>query len=319
MTFEKSKSVQLVSGLLLLFATVIWGSSFVTQTDSAKHIETFTLMAYRSYIASLSLGIIIFIRRLFGKRKNGAVKGEAVKTARAGIICGAAFCLAAALQQMGIYYNTVNLGIDTAGRAGFITALYIVLVPIAAMMFGKKCSASIWVGAVFCLGGMYFLCFSGQSGFSLGDVFLLGSAAAFTVQILVIDMLCYKYDSFVICFWQFFTAAVISTPLSLIFESNTAEGLYAALPSMLYLGVIGSAVAYTIQIVAQKNLHPGVASLIMSFESVFATISGVIILNESMTAVQIFACCSIFAGILIAQFGSYLKYFLMKRKSSYVK
>lgn len=313
---KKSKSVQITSGLLLLLATVIWGSSFVTQTDSAKHMEAFTLMAYRSYIASLALGIIIFIRHLFSKEKNTDLRTEASKTARAGIICGVAFCLAAVLQQMGIYYNTVNLGIDTAGRAGFLTALYIVLVPIAAMLFGKKCGVSIWVGAAFCLVGMYFLCFSGEGGFSLGDIFLLGCALAFTAQILVIDMLCCKYDSLWICFWQFFTSAVISTPITLIFESNTAEGLYTAFPSMIYLGVIGSAVAYTIQIAAQKNLHPGVASLIMSFESVFATLAGVILLNESMTVIQVFACCSIFAGILIAQFGSYLKVFTMKRKSS---
>lgn len=325
MTVKKSKSVQIISVLCLLFATVIWGSSFVTQTDGAKHMQTFTLMAYRSYIASFAMGIIILVRYLLNKKNDKCVfktksekRDNFIKTSRAGILCGASFTLAAALQQMGIYYNTVVLGIDTAGRAGFVTALYIILVPIAAMMFGKKCGASIWIGAVFCLTGMYFLCVSGEGGFSLGDIFLLGCALSFTAQILVIDMICYKYDSLVINFWQFFTAAIISTPISLIFESNTMENLYDALPSMLYLGVIGSAVAYTIQIATQKNLHPAVASLIMSFESVFATIAGVVFLDESMTAVQILSCVAIFIGILIAQFGSYVTYikYIFKSKKA---
>lgn len=314
MTSNKDKSIKFLSALLLLLATVIWGSSFVTQTDSAKHIETFTLMAYRSCIASVSLGIIIFIRHLYNRRKW--VKNEeknrknCFKTAKAGVFCGVAFTLAAALQQMGIYYNTTVLSIDTAGRAGFLTALYIILVPITAMLFGKKCGMSIWIGAVFCLVGMYFLCFSSKVGFSFGDLFLIGCAFAFTAQILIIDMICYKYDSLWICFWQFFTAFVVSVPLALIWESCKTEALVAALPSMLYLGIVGSAIAYTIQIVAQKNLHPAIASLIMSFESVFATVSGVIFLNETMSAIQIVSCCAIFAGILIAQFGGYLVEFL---------
>ena len=314
MTLNKSKSVQIASALLLLFATVIWGSSFVTQTDSAKHISTFTLLCYRSYIASFALGIIIFIRYLIRKSKvKNAVcsnKSSFWKMTGAGIFCGVMFTLAAALQQMGIYYNTIVLGIDTAGRAAFVTAMYIIFVPIVAMLFGKKSGASIWVGAVLCLGGMYFLCVSGGGGFALGDIMLVGCAVAFTGQILVIDMVCYKYDSLWICFWQFFTAAVISTPIALCFESISIDGLYAALPSMLYLGIIGSAVAYTIQIVAQKNLHPAIASLIMSFESVFATLSGALFLGEKMTLIQGVSCFAIFMGIMVAQFGGYVKDFI---------
>ena len=322
---NKQKRTSLLSGLALLAVTVIWGSSFVTQKIATDYVEPYTLMASRGILASITLGIIVLFRNLFAKVKTEktSIKYRHGKftTVSAGIICGLAFAAATTLQQMGIHYNSVVAKIDTAGRASFLTALYIIIVPFASFflsklgMLKKSLSPLIWVATVLCIGGTYFLCSMSEGGFTLGDLMLIGCAIAFTVHIFIIDMLCCHFDPIYISLFQFITTFAVTIPLALIFETPTVENILHALPSMLYLGVLGSALAYTVQIAAQKNLHPAVASLIMCFESFLATVAGAIFLHEKMTTVQYLACTAIFIGILIAELGQVLPTSFGKKSS----
>lgn len=306
---------RLGSILLMLLATLIWGTSFVAQTDSAKHIGPLGFMASRSFIGSFALLIFILIRKYINKRKNVEIKSKISisKTVLLGCICGFALALATGLQQWGIYYNTAILGIDASGKAGFITAMYIIFVPIFGFLTNRKSGVSILCGSALGFIGMYLLCVGDGFTVSMGDILLIGCALAFTLHILVIDKYCKDIDPIVLSFIQFLVAGIILTPISIFTEGNIEVSFERVIFSILYLGIFSSAIAYTIQIYIQKNLHPAVASLIMSFESVFAAISAAIILNERMKDNEILACFIIFLGIIVAEFGEYIVIFIKSK------
>lgn len=283
------KKKQLGNSLLLLLTATIWGSAFVAQSVGMEHVGPFTFTFSRSIIGGMVLLPCIL---LLGKWKKGfATKVEWI----GGICCGIALCVASNFQQVGMQYTTV-------GKAGFITALYVVLVPIFGIFMKKRVSLLIWGCVAVSVAGLYLLCMpAGAFVLAFGDLLVLLCAVLFSVHILVIDYFSPKGDGVVISCIQFFTCGVLSGIPMLFFENPSAGSVLDAKWSILYAGVLSSGVAYTLQVVAQKNVNPTVASLIMCLESVVAVIAGWVILGEGMSSREIWGCILMFAAIVVAQ------------------
>lgn len=283
------KKTQLGNSLLLLLTATIWGSAFVAQSVGMDHVGPFTFTFARSIIGGIVLLPCIL---LLGKWKNGfATKIEWV----GGICCGIALCAASNFQQVGMQYTTV-------GKAGFITALYVVLVPIFGIFMGKRVSLLIWGCVAVSVAGLYMLCVpAGAFVLALGDLLVLFCAVLFSVHILVIDHFSPKGDGVVISCIQFFTCGILSGIPMLFFEHPLVGSMLDAKWSILYAGVLSSGVAYTLQVVAQKNVNPTVASLIMCLESVVAVLAGWMILGQGMSSREILGCVLMFVAIVVAQ------------------
>ena len=283
------KKKQLGNSLLLLLTATIWGSAFVAQSVGMEHVGPFTFTFSRSIIG----GIVLLPCILFlGKWKKGfATKVEWV----GGICCGIALCVASNFQQVGMQYTTV-------GKAGFITALYVVLVPIFGIFMKKKVPLLIWGCVAVSVVGLYLLCMpEGAFVLAFGDLLVLLCAVLFSVHILVIDHFSPKGDGVVIPCIQFFTCGILSGIPMLFTENPTVGSMLDAKWSILYAGVLSSGVAYTLQVVAQKNVNPTVASLIMCLESVVAVLADWMILGEEMSVREILGCLLMFAAIVVAQ------------------
>lgn len=283
------KKKQLGNSLLLLLTATIWGSAFVAQSVGMEHVGPFTFTFSRSIIGGIVLLPCIL---LLGKWKKGfATKIEWV----GGICCGTALCVASNFQQVGMQYTTV-------GKAGFITALYVVLVPIFGIFMKKRVSLLIWGCVAVSVAGLYLLCMpAGAFVLAFGDLLVLLCAVLFSVHILVIDHFSPKGDGVVISCIQFFTCGILSAIPMLFFENPSAGSMLDAKWSILYAGVLSSGVAYTLQVVAQKNVNPTVASLIMCLESVVAVLAGWMILGQGMSSREIWGCLLMFAAIVVAQ------------------
>ena len=277
---------QLKYSLLLGLTALIWGTAFVAQSQATDTVGPFTFNAARLLVGGVVL--LPCIRLLDGLRARG---GEA---ANSGVCCGAVLFTASAFQQAGIAYTSV-------GKAGFITALYIVLVPLTGVLIGRRIGAALWAGVVLAVMGMYFLCMTGETGVNRGDVLCLACALFFTMHILVIDRFSPKVDGVRLSAIQFFVAGALSFIAMLIFEKPDWSSVLAAWFPICYAGVLSSAVGYTLQIIGQKNVNPTLASLIMSLESVFSALSGWIILGQTLTALEIMGCVLMFAAIILAQ------------------
>ena len=283
------KKKQLGNSLLLLLTATIWGSAFVAQSVGMEHVGPFTFTFARSIIGGIVLLPCIL---LLGKWKKGfATKVEWI----CGICCGIALCVASNFQQVGMQYTTV-------GKAGFITALYVVLVPIFGIFMNKRVSLLIWGCVAVSVAGLYLLCIpAGAFVLAFGDLLVLLCAVLFSVHILVIDHFSPKGDGVVISCIQFFTCGVLSGIPMLFFENPSVGSMLDAKWSILYAGVLSSGVAYTLQVVAQKNVNPTVASLIMCLESVVAVLAGWMILGQGMSSREIWGCVLMFAAIVVAQ------------------
>ena len=283
------KKKQIGNSLLLLLTATIWGSAFVAQSIGMEHVEPFTFTFARSIIGGLVLLPCIL---LLGKRKKGfATKTEWI----GGICCGIALCCASNFQQVGIQYTTV-------AKAGFITALYVVLVPIFGIFMKKRISLVIWACVAVSVAGLYLLCIpAGTFHLAYGDFLVLICAVLFSVHILIIDFYSPKGDGVVISCIQFFTCGILSGIPMLFFENPKMASMIDAKWSILYAGVLSSGVAYTLQVVAQKNVNSTVASLIMCLESVVAVIAGWIVLGQEMSMREILGCVLMFAAIVVAQ------------------
>lgn len=277
--------------MLLLLTTIIWGMGVVAQIAGMDYIHPFALNVHRSLAAGLFLLIVLlFIPKLrdVGTDLEATIKG--------GILCGICLSVAMALQQYGLQYTT-------AGKGGFITALYIVLVPIGGILLHHPISKKTWFAVLVAAVGLYFISMKKGAGFSMGrgDFLVLLSAVAFSVHILVIDRYAPLVDGVAMSCIQFFTAAI----LSLILVLSTGASLFGeytkALPAILYLGILSSGVGFTLQIMGQRYTEPTTASLILSLEAVFSLLGGIILLSESMTAREAFGCILLFVAILIAQ------------------
>ena len=286
---------QLKYSLLLGLTALIWGTAFVAQSQATDTVGPFTFNAARLLVGGVVL--LPVIRLMDTLRKRGgerAAPGSKRDLLMGGLCCGVVLFTASAFQQAGIAYTSV-------GKAGFITALYIVLVPLTGVLIGRRIGAALWAGVVLAVMGMYFLCMTGETGVNRGDVLCLACALFFTMHILVIDRFSPKVDGVRLSAIQFFVAGALSFIAMLIFEKPDWSSVLAAWFPICYAGVLSSAVGYTLQIIGQKNVNPTLASLIMSLESVFSALSGWIILGQTLTALEIMGCVLMFAAIILAQ------------------
>ena len=286
-----------LKNLVMLFLTAfIWGTAFVAQSVGMDHIGPFTFNAARSFVGGVALLPVIW---LFGRGKSperrAAERAERRTLIVGGVCCGVALCVASNLQQVGIQFTTV-------GKAGFITALYIVLVPILGLFFHRRVGAKMWIGVVIAVFGLYLLCMSGSLRLAKGDLLVLLCALAFSVHIMVIDHFSPKVDGVKMSCIQFFVAGILSCVPMGIAEGAPDLHLVALtwLP-ILYAGVLSSGVAYTLQILGQRNVEPTVASLILSLESVFSVLAGWAVLHQSMSGREILGCVLMFCAIVLAQ------------------
>lgn len=287
---------QLRANLLLLLTAMIWGAAFVAQSVSMDYVGPFTFLCTRSILGGVVLLPVIAV---MGKRKQekSAEKSENRRILfLGGICCGIMLFIGSALQQVGIQYTT-------AGKAGFITAMYMVLVPICGLFFGKRPGGKTWAAVVVALVGMYLLCLygSGIQNLSKGDLLEMLCALGFTAHILVIDHFSPKVDGVKMSCIQFFVCGILAGIFMLILEKPSWENIRAAAMPILYAGILSSGVGYTLQIVAQKDTQPTVASLLMSLESVFSLIFGWILLKEAMSGVELLGCVLMFAAIIWVQ------------------
>ncbi|MBR6521340.1 MAG: DMT family transporter [Oscillospiraceae bacterium] len=291
------KNGEMKGNILLVITAVIWGAAFVAQSVSMDHIGAFTFQGVRSLIGSAVLVPVILALTSVKKKKGEYVKPgkkEKAQLWKAGIICGIILTVAANLQQAGIQYTT-------AGKAGFITALYIVVVPVLGLFMKKKVSLRIWMCVIMAMVGLYLLSMTDGFRLSLGDTLVLLCAIAFSFHIVVVDHYASIVDGVKLSCIQFLVCGVISSILMFIFEEPQIDGLMKAAVPILYAGVLSCGVAYTLQIVGQKYTRPTVASLLMSLESVFAVLAGMIILREIPTAREAIGCIVMFAAIIITQ------------------
>lgn len=282
---------------MLALAALIWGTAFVAQSVSMDYVGPCAFNAARSFVGCIALLPVIAIGNRLRGRKG--LFERSPELLRGGIACGVLLAAANLLQQASLQYIT-------AGKAGFLTALYIVIVPILGMFLGRGAGWKVWAAVVLALAGAYLLSVtSGEAGFSMGvgEILVLMSSVVFSGHILVIDHFSPKVDGVQLSFIQFFTAGCISTAAAFVLESGsfTWGGLLSAWGPLLYVGVLSSGVAYTLQIVGQKGLNPAVASLIMSLESVFAAISGWLILSQPLSTRELMGCALVFAGVVLAQ------------------
>lgn len=281
------------NNILLVLTALIWGCAFVAQSVGMDFVGPFTFNMARFLIGAIVLlPVIWFMDR---QRKTGAEKGAGQKTLIiGGICCGIALAVASTLQQWGILFTTV-------GKAGFITAMYIVIVPLLGIFIGKKVRPRIIGCVAIAVVGFYFLCMTESLRLGLGDFLVLLCAIAFSIHILVIDHFSPKVDGVKMSAIQFLTAAIISAVPTLLWEQPVLTEILQAWQPVLYAGVMSCGVAYTLQIIAQKNADPTVASLLLSLESVFSVLAGWVLLGQELSLKELFGCVLIFCAIILAQ------------------
>lgn len=311
-----TQKMPLKNSLCLLLAATIWGIAFVAQSVGMEYVGPFTFNGVRSLIGAAVLVPVIFILNRSKNTNNipssnedptasGSSSAATQNTATAssynsrdlwigGIACGIALFAASNFQQFGIQYTTV-------GKAGFITACYIVIVPIIGLFLGKKCSPFIWAAVVMALIGLYLLCITDGFSIGLGDVLVLVCAFLFSLHILVIDYFSPKTDGVKLSCIQFLVCGILSTILALILEHPQISSILTAWLPILYAGVMSCGVAYTLQIVGQKNVNPTVASLILSLESCISVLAGWVLLGQKLSAKELIGCVIMFAAIILAQ------------------
>ena len=296
------KSKSLLSSALLLTAAIIWGFAFVAQEKLADTIPPFTVNMIRSLIASVALiPVAAITRRMQGKRLREENPADRRTLIKAGVICGVMLCISVNLQQFGIALYPE--GAPASAHSGFLTALYIVFVPIFGLFLKKKPGLSIIIAVVLATVGLYFLClYEGFGTLYLGDVVVLICGASFAVQILCVDRYIDKVDGVKLSSIQFLVTGVLSGILMLIFEKPDLSAILAGWQPLLYLALLSSCVGYTLQIIGQKYASsPALASILMSMESVFAVIGGMIFLHAIPKANEWIGCALMFAAIIIAQ------------------
>ena len=283
----------------MLLATIFWGSTFVAQEAAMNYIRPFTFQAVRCALGALCLLPVIF----FIDRKNGNSfwKGwQDPKLWKAGILCGIPLFLAGNLQQLGIGAGT------EAGKSGFLTAMYILFVPLIGIFRKEKAPKLLPVSLALAVAGLYFLSCAGVTQISVGDLLLLSCAFAYAVQIIVVDNFVSQVDPIRLNAIQIMIASALTAILMFTIESPSITAIGNCWLPILYAGVLSSAVAFTLQIVGQKDLPPSLASLIMSLESVFAALTG-ILFGGTMTIAEIFGCVLVFTAVILCQLPLPLK------------
>ena len=287
-----------MANVMLIIAAAIWGSNFLFQKVAGQYVEPFTFNTARSGIAFLFLLVLCAV---FRRRRRRDFSGEASARPAArrelilgGICCGAALTVAANLQQKG-------LETTTSGKAGFITALYIVIVPIAGLFLKKRAPRTIWISVVLAVAGLYCLCITEDLTVTVGDFYVLLCAFCFSAHILVIDHFTQRVDGVELSCVQFLVATVLSAAGMVLTESPSLAALLQCAWPILYVGVFSSGVAYTLQILAQKDSNPTVVSLLLSLESVFATLAGAVVLHDRMNGREYLGCLLMLVAVVLAQ------------------
>lgn len=286
------KKAAVGSSLLLFLAACIWGVAFVAQSVGMEYMGPFTFNGARFLIGGTVLLPFVFVRLRKEKREKGRVPVKV--TLAGGVCCGLAICFASLSQQVGIQYTTV-------GKAGFITTLYIILVPVFGLFLRKKVPGKVWAAAVIAAAGLYLLCISGGFRIGKGDLYVFLCAVLFSVHILVIDYFSPKADGVALSCLQFYTAGVICTVGAFVLEQPTWAQLAAGIVPLLYAGVMSCGIAYTLQIIGQKNLDPTVASLILCMESVVSVLAGWVILGQALSPRELSGCAFVFAAVILVQ------------------
>ena len=286
---------KLIANLALFLTALIWGLSFVAQREGMEYIGPFTFNAIRSFLGGLSLiPVILWVK--YSKpdtRTERRKRYQHINLARAGIGCGLALFTAMSIQQYCMQFVS-------AGKAGFITALYIIFVPIISVLQGKKLEKNIIISVFLAVVGLYLLCYKTETGLSIYDLYLLVGAFFYGVHILVVNYYSSRVHAAKACCLQFFVVGLLSLPLMLMFENPILSNIIACKVPIFYAGVLTCRVAYTLQIVGQKNTLPVIASLIFSLESVFAVLGGALILGETMIPKEIAGCVFMITAVILA-------------------
>ena len=294
------KHNNLKGSLILCTASLIWGLAFVAQSDAADLVPPFTFNALRSFIGAAALYLFYKVTNREKTSFFPKEKGERNQYYIAAAVCGLMLTISVNLQQFGL--AAYPSGAAAEARGGFITALYVVLVPVISFFMGKKTSPVIWISVLVALGGFYLLCLSGGiGGIYIGDLLIFICAVSFSLHIISIDKFVGVTGGVKLSVMQFTVVGVLSSVLALIFERPELSNILAAAPQILYLGIMSSGVAYTLQIVGQKYAEPSVASLSMSLESVFAAFGGWLISGNTLSARELCGCALVFAAIIAAQ------------------
>lgn len=288
---------QLKGSLQLTLTALIWGIAFVAQSVGMDYVGPYTFNCVRYYIGAIVLiPVVIIIKKIDANSKaaNNSSSNVLRPTIKGGIICGILLSVATLLQQFGIMYSSV-------GKAGFITALYIIIVPFLSIFLKKKLHANAWISACIACVGFYIMSISGKPSIEGGDIYLLACAFMFSLQIMVVDHYVENANPVLMSLIQFATCATVCGIGMLAFEAPQLSNILAAYVPILYTGVLSSGVAYTLQIVGQRNVEATLASLIMSLESVFAALAGWFILKVALESKEIIGCVLVFIAIIIAQ------------------
>ncbi len=282
--------------LMLLITSLIWGTAFVAQSEGMNYVEPFTYNAMRTLLGGVVLIPVIILFRFLDKRNGREKANFSLKnTVTGGICCGIVLFIASSFQQSGIAQTT-------AGKAGFVTALYIVIVPLIGIFLHKKMPLRMWLFIAIALAGFWLLCIKQDIGISSGDLLVFFGAIFFAVHITVIDFFNEKNtDGVLMSCIQFFTAGLLMLICMFIFEKPTIPNIVGAGGTILYAGIMSCGVAYTLQILGQKHTNPTLATMLMSLESVFAALSGWLILGEKLSIKEFFGCVLIFAAVILAQ------------------
>ena len=277
------------AAMLLLLTSLIWGLSFVAQSVSSESIGPFTFNSIRFLIGA----IVLIPFALPAIRRECKASGYWKKTLKGGIICGICLASAAVIQQIGIAESG-------AGKGGFITSLYIIIVPFLSVVFGKKVEKKTWIAGIVAIAGMYLLCIGDSSGFSRGDIFLLICALFFSFHIMAIDSVGRDVDGVTLSMFQFLTAGIVTLP-GMLAEGPSFSAVLSAWLPIFYAGAFSCGVAYTLQVVGQKYVRPQHAVLLLSLESVWAAVGGALILSERMTGREMAGCLIVFSAVIAAQ------------------
>ncbi|MBQ3406371.1 MAG: DMT family transporter [Lachnospiraceae bacterium] len=292
-----NKRREIICTLVLFVTALIWGCAFAAQSIGAGFVGPFTFLASRTWIAFFALLPVIAVRdrlQISAEYRVKKTAGQSRMLVLGGAVCGFFLFTASASQQIGI-------SLTTTAKAGFITALYVVLVPVLSVFMHRSVNRKVWGCVLLAVIGLYLLCMGERFSLSAGDSWMLLCAFLFSLQILSVNYFVKYTDPVKLATLEFLFEGIFAGLCMLLFEPFDAEGILSALPSILYAGFMSSAVGYTLQIVAQDGLDPAVASIAMSFESVFAALAGWVVLREAMSARELIGCALMFAAIVISQ------------------
>ncbi len=289
------------NAIMLMIAALIWGVAFVAQSVGMEHVGPFTFNGVRCLVGAVALLPVIFF---FDRKKKQEKNGQEEKKEReigtkkdlimGGLLCGGFLFLASSLQQIGIQYTTT-------GKAGFVTAFYIVIVPVLGIFLHKKISGNVWIAVALALVGLYFLCMTESFAIGKGDIYIFACAFVFSIQILMVDHFAPKVDGVKLSCLEFLVSGLLSLFFMFGLERPTLSGILAAGIPILYAGVLSCGVAYTFQILGQRDSNPAIASLIMSLESTFSVLAGWLLLHETLSTRETIGCIFMFVAILLAQ------------------